>query len=117
MRVRVRPQLRDLVEDGWEPALTPGDEHVVLGISQGSYRIIDDRGEPALFPKPLFVVMDAAIPPGWSFDEGDDGAYYLEPAETIRPGFYEDFFGSDGDRAAQREAQETVRSLLAQMIE
>jgi hypothetical protein len=109
----------DTLEDGRRPSLslTPGTQHFVLGLDWLSYRVVDDDGEPALYLKFLFDVIDAAIPPGWAFHEYDEGEYYFAPIVTSRPGFYEHFFGSNPDRPAQLAAQQTVRDMLAAAME
>jgi hypothetical protein len=119
MRVQVRFDMPDTLEDGRRPSLslTARTQHFVLGLDWLSYRVVNDGGEPALYLKFLFDVIDAAIPPGWEFDEGDEGTYYLDPIVTSRPGFYEHFFGSNPDRPAQLAAQQTVRDVLSAAME
>jgi hypothetical protein len=113
VRIRVRQNFRELARDGLEhPGLRPGKEHYVIGVSDESYRVVNHHGEPILYPKELFEVLDASVPPGWLFHEYDEGEYHLEPILTERPGFYEDWHGSDGDRPAQRASRRTLRDVL-----
>src|SRR5688500_11381372 len=74
MRVKVRFDMPDTLEDGRRPSLslTAGEEHFVLGVSDEHYRVIVDDGEPVLYEKLLFEVIDASIPPGWAFREYDE---------------------------------------------
>ena len=71
--------------------------------------MINDVGEPILYPKELFDVIDRLIPPNWQFREFAEGEYFLDPVATGRPGFYEEFFFSDGDRDAQVKADHALR--------
>lgn len=113
MRVRARADFRKRTTDGrWHPGLTPREEYFVIEIGKGYYRVVDDNGEPIIYPKPLFEVIDPAIPADWEMHEYPDGQYFLRPARAGGRGFYEDFFGSDGDRVAQAHAQQAVREAL-----
>ena len=113
MRVRVRKDFKARIRDGLlHPGISPLEEYFVLGISQEDFRIVDDQGEPFLYPKELFEVLDPSLPPGWQFEESPDGAYHLGPTKTLVRGLYEDFVGSDGDRVAQAQAQQAVREVL-----
>jgi hypothetical protein len=89
-------------------SLTPGREYVVIGVDHESYRVVDDKGEPILFPKEGFRVVDDAIPQDWVWDRQGDDEYYGGPAALQIPGFYEDFF------EGQREAVEQFTHYLQQ---
>lgn len=113
MRVRVRRDFKARIRDGrLHNGITPAEEYFVIEIGQEVFRVVDDGGEPILYPKELFDVVDSSLPPGWQFDEYADGEYWLGPTKTAAPGLYEDFFGSGGDRAAQAHAQQAVRAAL-----
>jgi hypothetical protein len=113
MRVRVRTDFEARIRDErLHTGITSGEEYYVIAINHEEYRVVDDGGEPILYPKELFEVIDSSLPSGWQFEEYSDGGYQLEPTKTAAPGFYEDFFGSDGDRAAQAHAQEAMRDVL-----
>ncbi len=113
MRVRVRRDFKTRIRDGrLHTGITPAEEYFVIEINQEEFRVVDDGGEPILYPKELFDVVESSLPPGWQFDEYSDGGYQLGPTKTAAPGLYEDFFGSDGDRAAQAKAQQAVREVL-----
>ena len=72
--------------------LTPGKEYDVFGLDHESYRIVDDKNEPILFPKTLFSVIDDRIPEDWIWDRYASDEFYANPPELHQPGFYEDFF-------------------------
>ncbi len=91
--------------------LTRGETYFAVGVSHENYRLIPDDGRPALYPKYLFDVVDRGIPAGWRLDE-EEGAYYLGPIATSRPGFYEDWYGSDPDQPAQDAARDTLKRTL-----
>jgi hypothetical protein len=110
MRVRAREQA--LRESEKNHRLTARQEYFVIGVYADALRVIDDDGEPIIYPKTLFDVCDTSIPPGWEFYEPEDGDYYLEPMRTAAPGLYEDYFGSDGDRKRQLDARRAVREML-----
>jgi len=78
--------------------LTAGKDYDVIGLDHESYRIIDDKGEPILFPKTLFSVIDDRIPDDWIWDRYADDEFYANPPELHEPGFFEDYF--DHKRAA-----------------
>jgi hypothetical protein len=113
MRVKLRADFRDRITDErLHKGVTPLEEYYVIEVSHVEFRVIDDGGEPILYPKALFEVIDPTLPPGWQFCEYLDGEYHLEPVRTGRAGFYEDLFCSDGDRAAQVEARRVLREVL-----
>jgi len=113
MRVRTKEDFEKLVEDD-DPrsGISYPGEYFVIGVNQSGYRIINDTGEPVIYLKKMFGIIDPAVPRGWYFKEYPDGEYYLEPAAVSVPGFYEDYFGSDGDRLAEAEAKRVLRNVL-----
>jgi hypothetical protein len=92
--------------------VTPGAEYYyfVLERCNGYYRIINDAGEPILYPRILFEVVDPEIPSTWIVDDDHES---VGPRELAGRGFFEDYFNSDGDLAAQT----TSRSLLRRVLE
>jgi hypothetical protein len=113
MRVRARTDFEARIRDGrLHTGISPLEEYFVIEVNEQMFRIIDDRGEPILYPKELFEVVDPSLPPGLQFVEYPDGEYFLEPTKTGGPGLYENFFGSDGNRVAQAQAQQAVREAL-----
>jgi hypothetical protein len=113
MRVKVRDNFRDLAEGDLEhPGISAGVEFYVLEINDEYFRIVDKHGEPILYPKPLFEVLDCSIPSNWEFREYKDGEYFLQPLRIGERGFYEHWHGSD-DRAAQEKARRRFRDELS----
>jgi hypothetical protein len=113
MRVRLRADFASRTKDGRaHRGVTALEAYFVIGVNQEEFRVVDDKGEPILYPKDLFEVVDATLPSGWQFCEYPDGEYHLDPVATGAPGFYEDFFGSNGDRVAQSKAQQVLRETL-----
>jgi hypothetical protein len=116
MRVRVRPNFLDFAKNGYEhPGLRANAEYYVLEVTNEYYRVVNHRGEPILYPKELFEVADHAVPSGWHFRDFDDGEYFLDPASIGRPGFYELWFGSDGDIPGQQAARQLFRDELVRL--
>ena len=113
MRVRVRTDFKARIRDGrLHAGISPFEEYFAIEVNHEEYRIIDDLGEPILYPKELFELVDPSLPPSWQFLEYPDGEYHLGPTKTLVWGLYEDFFGSDGNRVAQAQAQQAVREVL-----
>lgn len=113
MRVRVKSgALAITSEESPVYCLTENCEYFVLGIDDEYLRVIDDYGEPILYPKNLFEILETEIPPGWLFHEGDEGDYYIDPRRTAMRGFYEAYFGSSGDTEAQLKAHAALRATL-----
>lgn len=110
MIIRARKPLRDPEDpDHVNLHLTPAKEYTVVGVSNDSYRVIDDAGEPILYAKCLFEVIDRSIPAGWSLWEYEDGEYHLEPAALNKPGFYERYF--DHVEEARQLFDDTIRQM------
>jgi hypothetical protein len=72
--------------------LTPDKLYEVIGLDDTYFRVINDRGEPTLFSREEFEVIDDAIPSDWIWRREADGTYYADPPGLDEPGFYEDFF-------------------------
>ncbi len=117
MRIKVRSNFRELARGQEHRGLSSDGEFYVLGVDEENYRLINRNGEPILYPKDLFEVLDASIPSGWHFHDYEDGEYHLQPARTAEPGFYEDWHGSDGDRVAQAAARRTLREELERLAD
>lgn len=99
--------------------LTAGSEYLVVDVSDGHYRILDDSGDPFGYPKAEFDVVDRSIPAGWTFrDSADpDDGYYLGPAFAAVPGFYENYFNSDGDGAKFAASREAWAAYLEDLLQ
>jgi hypothetical protein len=80
--------------------LTFGQRYVVIGIEADEFRILNNAGNPFLFPPGIFTVVDAREPVDWVCEKGDDGERYAYPRALNKPGFFEDFF----DRKARAVA-------------
>ncbi len=94
MKVRAKSQVRGHELDEFDNQhLTPGKEYVVIGLSGPYLRVVDDSGDPILYPRILFDVLDAKIPADWV--ARDDR---VDPPEFANIGFYEAVF--EGDSAA-----------------
>lgn len=74
---------------------------MVVGLDQVSYRLLNDGGEPILYDKSLFEVLETTIPADWVTINGNDGDYYTDPAELAAPGFYERWHDRDPLARAQ----------------
>lgn len=103
--------------DARDPGLSDGSLYYVLAVSDEHFRVVDDLGRPVLYAKVFFEPVDGSIPAGWQFRDHDEGAYELDPIDCGAPGFYEDLFNSDGDRAAEARAQSILEDTLARAIE
>lgn len=80
--------------------LTFGQRYVVIGIEADEFRILNNAGNPFLYPPSIFAVVDAREPADWVNEKGDDGERYAYPPALNKPGFFEDFF----DRKARAVA-------------
>jgi hypothetical protein len=91
MRVRAKQDVHDHVVDELSHlCLTPGAEYLVVGLCDEYFRVVDDLGDPMLYPRQLFEILDSTIPSDWVCDRDEDGYTYIDPPECARPGFYED---------------------------
>ncbi|MGB0768612.1 MAG: hypothetical protein ACPGYV_13005 [Phycisphaeraceae bacterium] len=79
------------------PSLSPGQRYLVIGIEADDYRILNDRGEPCLYPAEAFDVVDATEPDEWVHERGEDGERYAYPLALNAAGFFEDFFDRKED--------------------
>jgi hypothetical protein len=96
MRVRAKAEVNAQVLDEFENQnLTPLRDYVVMGYSEGYYRVVSDAGEPILYPKYLFDVESIWEPSDWVREEYGDGGYNVGPPECMARGFYERWFDRD----------------------
>jgi hypothetical protein len=70
----------------------------IIGIEADDLRLLNDEGQPYLYPHNLFVVVDGEEPADWQTEYGEEGERYAYSPELGRPGFFEDYF--DGNPAA-----------------
>lgn len=80
--------------------LTPRGHYVVIGIEADDFRILNDHGQPYLYPHSLFKVIDSREPDDWITEMGEDGERYAYPPQLNAPGFFEDFFDAKIDAVA-----------------
>lgn len=74
--------------------LTLGQHYAVIGIEADDFRLLNDRGQPYLYPNKLFEVVDPREPEDWVIELGDDGERYAYPPPLNTCGFFEDYFDS-----------------------
>ena len=92
MKIKAKLNVHDhIVDESDHRGLSPGMIYYVVGISGGYFRAINDNGDPVLYPKLLFEIVDSNIPNDWITENFDDEDY-IDPPEFSTPGFYEDYF-------------------------
>ncbi len=79
-------------EDPEYPDLTPDQPYAVIGIEADDFRLLNDQGQPYLYPADLFDVVNGRVPSDWVTEFGEDGERYAYPPALNEPGFFEDFF-------------------------
>lgn len=80
--------------------LTPGQPYAVIGIEADDLRILNDYGQPYLYPSEQFDIIDARQPCDWIKETGADGEQYAYPPQLKRIGFFEDFFDNHAETIA-----------------
>jgi hypothetical protein len=93
------------------PDLTAGRPYAVIGIEADDIRLLNDHGQPYLYPPDLFQITDDQRPPDWLIRRGDAGEQYAYPPAFSQPGFFEDFF--DHQPAATTTFWQTLNARLA----
>lgn len=74
------------------PDLSTEREYAVIGVEANDLRILNDRGQPYLYPSALFDIMDDRLPENWVLEFGESGEKYAYPPALNGVGFFEDFF-------------------------
>lgn len=92
------------------PDLTYGKHYAVIGIEADDYRLLNDRGQPYLYPNRLFEIVDPSEPEDWVSEFGEEGERYAYPPQLNRCGFFEDYFD------AKREAVATFWQVVNQRL-
>ena len=92
------------------PALTPGQDYAVIGVEADDFRLLNDRGQPYLYPHQLFDIVDSHEPEDWVTEIGEDGERYAYPPPLNVCGFFEDFFD------AKRETVTTFWQVVNQRL-
>ena len=90
--------------------LTLGQCYAVIGIEADDFRLLNDRGQPYLYPNQLFDVVDPSEPEDWITEFGEDGERYAYPSPLNTCGFFEDFFD------LQKEAVVTFWQVVNQRL-
>ena len=80
--------------------LTPQQHYAVIGIEADDFRLLNDRGQPYLYPHQLFKIVDPHEPDDWITEYGEDGERYAYPAPLHTCGFFEDFFDTQPETVA-----------------
>ena len=102
-------------------SLTVGKEYVVEMMIAPRGREIEitfttDRGRPTQLPAQLFRSTEGTIPSNWVTSVDHDGNVQLGPASWLRPDFWLDFWGDEGQtpdvQAAAREAYAREREII-----
>ncbi|MCP4105367.1 MAG: hypothetical protein GY749_07510 [Desulfobacteraceae bacterium] len=93
MKVLTKEKIHEHIFDEYDHQNLESDkEYEVIGITHEHYRIVNKRGEPVLYPKYLFTVIDPSIPENWVCERYAPDEYYIDPPELSKTGFYEDYF-------------------------
>ncbi|AID58011.1 hypothetical protein Geob_3908 [Geotalea daltonii FRC-32] len=99
MKVKAKQEVHNHILDQFDNKnIKPNETYDVIGIDHDCFRIVDQVGDPILYPKYLFEIIDSSIPQSWIRKEYEADEYYIDPPEFSEPGFYEDLF--DGDSKA-----------------
>ena len=63
--------------------LTSGQEYAVIGVEADDFRLLNDRGQPYLYPHQLFEIVDPLEPEDWVIEVGEDGERYAYPPRSM----------------------------------
>ena len=104
MLVRFKP--------GWHrtyPELTVGNRYRVIQICDDSFRVVDDLGDPVLFPRRAFEAPEGPIPATW-VELHEDDALYAGPRELSEPRYFWELW-HDGDPTIRTRFSLYLRAL------
>jgi hypothetical protein len=105
MKVKAKMTVNDrIIDDNYHRNLSPGMVYYVVGIDDEYFRVIDNDGEPILYLKALFEIVDTYVPEDWTTRTYEDGEYFIGPAEFNKTGFYEDYFDGVADAVNEFES-------------
>jgi hypothetical protein len=110
MMVKAKTTVHDhLVDESDNPSLTVNKAYHAISISYDCFRVIDDDGEPYLFSKKLFNIIDPHIPDHWiaEIDDEDGEVIFVGPREFSKQGFFEDYF--DGVKSVVEEYERCLK--------
>ncbi len=115
MKVKANKNIDNHIGDDLDnEKLTIGKVYDVIAVEGEYYRIIDDDHEPILYNRKLFEVVDSNIPPDWVETIFDD-EIFIEPLDTLKPGFYEDYF--DGVPDVVQRYQQLLKKLCIKVAD
>ena len=84
MRVRAKSNVNKQEYDEYlHQELTPLKVYTVIEIGVDCFRIIDNSGEPYLYPKYLFTIVDPEIPEDWIKEEDDEVCFISDRANGV----------------------------------
>lgn len=98
---------------GWSkawPELTLGNVYRVLEISDAYFRLISDAGDPILFNRNAFELVDPVQPSDWISERGEEGELYAAPRELSTPRHFFELW-HDGDQKVQQRLRHYVYDL------
>ncbi|MCY2976562.1 MAG: hypothetical protein NTW52_18045 [Planctomycetota bacterium] len=73
-------------------------------MSDTDYRVIDDLGEPSLYPRSYFLEDRLEPPLEWITKNFDEGEYWAIPNELSARRLFEDFFDGNKESIATIKA-------------
>ena len=94
-------------------SLIPGEEYTVLGLDEENFRVFDCQGDPVLFPRSEFEILEDGVPEDWIWDRYGEAEFYADPPGLNIPGFYEDYFDHK-EEAVRMFAEYVERAGLVQ---
>jgi hypothetical protein len=98
MKVKTKKNIHEhVLDDKSNQNLKVDTTYDVIGLTQDHLRIINEKGEPILYPNYLFDTIDSTIPEKWVRQDFDDGEYHTNPPELSEKGFYEKYFDGDSN--------------------
>ena len=100
MKVKLKTISDEMLNEG-DPShqsLTPGNLYRVIELSPNKFRVMNDVGEPGLYPSSWFSVIDDRWPDDWVVTVEVDGERTVGPKAFTEDYFWERYF--DGDKKA-----------------
>jgi hypothetical protein len=106
MIVKLKKKHREFID------ISPGELYFVIGIEADAFRILNDFGNPYLYPPDCFEIVNSQEPDDWVTSYGDDGERYSYPPKLNQPGFFEDYF--DGIDMTRYQLWHVINKKLAE---
>ena len=85
-------------------SLRQNNDYPVIEIFDDYYRIVDELGDPILYPKNYFIDCEIPLPDGWLCRHDEYGESQLCPPEFSQRAFFD--FHSEGDPEMIRKFRE-----------